>query len=285
MGRKSGKEMRRLILTVSVSVLVLVLAIVAYFMADVAITMNNNIEHNKERMIEESVRTLYDMSSRIDMSKVGPEMIQVFNPAIVQQIMTNDYQALYDYILKIVMFFYPVVYTGIVADKILVAYDEFGDIVIDPSQMPVTPPEAEYSTMDQLGNKEGFFVSVFIPINLSVMGFQNIYINLIVDRTQQLADIETYFKDQRNDLLLRLSLAAIIAIILSILLTTIGLRYFTRKYVVRPIEKLNRDAERIAEGTFEGEVEVDEESAYAALQGLLRSGQKVISQMDENLRE
>jgi nitrogen fixation/metabolism regulation signal transduction histidine kinase len=126
---------------------------------------------------------------------------------------------------------------------------------------------------------------VFIPINLSVMGFQNIYINLIVDRTQQLADIETYFKDQRNDLLMRLSLAAIIAIILSILLTTIGLRYFTRKYVVKPIEKLNQTAEMIADGTFEGEVEVDEESAYAALQGLLRSGQKVINQMDEKLRE
>lgn len=108
---------------------------------------------------------------------------------------------------------------------------------------------------------------------------------MVVDRTQELADIETYFKDQRNDLILRLSIAAFIAIILTLLLTTICLRYFTRKYVVKPIEKLNRGAEEIAEGAYRGEVEVDEASAYAALQGLLKSGQKVIRQFDDDLRE
>jgi len=32
-------------------------------------------------------------------------------------------------------------------------------------------------------------------------------------------------------------------------------------------------------------VEVDEDSAYAALQGLLRSGQKVLQRMDDEMRE
>lgn len=82
-----------------------------------------------------------------------------------------------------------------------------------------------------------------------------------------------------------MSIAAIIAIILTLLLTTLGLRYFTNKYVARPIEELNRAAEEIAEGTFDGELEVDKDSAYAALQGLLRSGQKVLQKMDEEMRE
>jgi len=109
-------------------------------------------------------------------------------------------------------------------------------------------------------------------------------VNMIVDRTDELATVEKYFEDQRNDLILRLSIASVIAVILSLLLTTFGLRYFTRKYVVNPIEELNRTAEEIADGTFEGEVQVDEESAYAALQGLLRSGQKVLRRMDEEIK-
>jgi len=68
-------------------------------------------------------------------------------------------------------------------------------------------------------------------------------LNMIIDRTEELADIEEYFQEQRNDLILQLSIAAIIAIILTLLLTTLGLRYFTNKYVARPIEELNCAAE------------------------------------------
>jgi hypothetical protein len=282
---KSGKEMRRLALAVSLSVLALVLAIVAYFMVDVIVTTNGNIENNKERMIDESVRLLYDMSSRMDMTRIGPDALKLFNPQITEQIMSGDYDAMYDYALQVVMLFYPVIYAGVIADGKLMSYDTFSGLTVDPAQLPVTPPQGEYETLSRLGDREGFFVSVFVPINLSVMGLKNIYINLVVDRTKQLSQIETYFKDQRNDLILRLSIAAGIAIILSLLLTTVGLRYLTRKYVVKPIEELNRTAEEITDGTFEGEVEVDEGSAYAALQGLLRSGQKVLKQFGDTMRD
>ncbi|MDY6793761.1 MAG: hypothetical protein SWK76_00550 [Actinomycetota bacterium] len=95
---------------------------------------------------------------------------------------------------------------------------------------------------------------------------------MIVDKTGEPADIEVYFEDQRNDMIVRLSIGAALASILSLLLTTFGLRYFTRKYVVTPIDELIRMTEEIVAGTFEGDVEVDEESAYAALQELLSSG-------------
>ncbi len=41
----------------------------------------------------------------------------------------------------------------------------------------------------------------------------------------------------------------------------------------------------IVEGTFEGEAEVEEGSAFAALQGLLRSGQRVLRGLDERFKE
>jgi nitrate/nitrite-specific signal transduction histidine kinase len=124
---------------------------------------------------------------------------------------------------------------------------------------------------------------VFYPIDLGNYGFDEFYVNIIVDRTEDMREIEEYFVDQRNDLILRMSIVSGIAVLLTLLLTTIGLRYFTRKYVMDPLEELNRMAEEIADGTFEGAVEVDADSAYAALQGLLRSGQLILRKMDSDI--
>jgi|GEM_PF-7022183 len=41
MGRKTGKEMKNLMVAISLSTLILVLAIVTYFVIDVAVTTNS----------------------------------------------------------------------------------------------------------------------------------------------------------------------------------------------------------------------------------------------------
>lgn len=122
-------------------------------------------------------------------------------------------------------------------------------------------------------------------MDLGILGLEagTIYGNLIMDRTEEMAAIEDYFHQQRNGFLVRLFIAAGVAVLFSLFLTTYALRYFTRKYVTRPIEELNREAQEIMEGTFEGEVKVDESSAYAPLQALLRSGQKVLQRMEREL--
>jgi hypothetical protein len=280
-GHKSGKELKRLMVAVSASVLVLLLAIIAYFMADIIITNNKNIEHNKERMIQESVRSLNDIGESIDMTSIGPSVMELFNKELIQKVLSGDIEALHDYALKAVQMFYPVDYVGILVEGKLVDYSTKQDIVIDPEEMPADIPEGEYQTLDRLGDREGFFVSVFLPMDMSVFGMSEFSIN----RTQELADIENFFSDQRNDLLIRLVVASVIAIMLSLLLTTIGLRYFTRKYVVNPIEELNHAAEKIMDGSYKGDMEVDESSAFAALQGLLRSGQMVLRKMDDEIGE
>lgn len=106
---------------------------------------------------------------------------------------------------------------------------------------------------------------------------------MIMDRTEELASIEDYFHRQRRGFLTRLFIAAGLALLLSLLLGTFGLRHFTRKYVTMPIEEINHQAREIMEGTFAGEVEIDERSAYAPLQALLRSGQKVLQRMEKEL--
>ena len=281
---KTGKEMRQLMLAVSLSVLVLLLGIITYFMVDIIVTTNNNIEHNKQMAIDKSVISLSEIGEIVSNMTSSSSMTQLFNRDLVKEIAAGNQEALYDLAGKFCTIFYPIEYIGIIRDGELEYYSTKGDIEIDPASMPTEPPQGEYGTMDELGGEKGLYISAFYPIDLSVLGMGELEVNMIVDRTDELATVEKYFEDQRNDLILRLSIASVIAVILSLLLTTFGLRYFTRKYVVKPIEELNRTAEEIADGTFEGEVQVDEESAYAALQGLLRSGQKVLQHMDQEIK-
>jgi HAMP domain-containing protein len=285
MKHKTGKEMRKLMMAVSVSVLLLVLAIITYFMVDIIVTTNANIEKNKELVIEQSVYSLIEIGSQINEMTKNPTVIGLFNQDVINKIISGDMQTFYAFIGRFAIPFYPIEYVGIVQNGEVVTYETKGGVDVDPQDLPTEPPEGEYETLDSLGGEEGFFVSVFYPVELTYPGMEPFYVNMIVDRTDELTAVTKYFEDQRNDLILRLSIASIITIILSLLLTTFGLRYFTRKYVVDPIEELNRTAEEIADGTFEGEVQVDEESAYAALQGLLRSGQKVLSRLDDEIRE
>ena len=286
MRRKSGKEMRNLILAVSISTLLLVLAIIAFFMISIIVTTNDNIEHNKEAMIETSLTTLKDMGENITQMGYNMELLELFKEDIIESVMIGDMETLDEVVLSLGMIFYPLDYLGVIRGGEVTSYSTKGGEVIETAEMPTSPPEGDHQVLDKLGDREGFFISVVYPMDLSIVGLEEIlYVNLIIDRTAELAAIEDYFNDQRNDLILMLSIASIIAIILTILLTTLGLRYFTNKYVVRPIEELKRTAQEITEGTFKGEVQVDKDSAYAALQGLLRSGQKVLSRLDEEMRE
>lgn len=282
-----GKEMRQLTLAVSASVLVLVLAIIGYFLADTVISTNRNISDNKQKVIEESVRTLQEMREAIIITQFSPEFLELFNPDLIRTLLAGEVSTIYKYAIKIILLFYPIEYVGFVTEDRVVEYGTRTGLDVDPEELPIIPPEEDYVILDHLGEREGFFVSVFFPSDIPLPGFETgkLRTNMVVDRTEEIAGVEKYFRDQRNSILLRLSIAAFLSVILSLFLTTTGLRYFTRKYVVSPIERLNRQAQEIVDGTFEGEVEVEEDSAFAALQGLLRSGQKVLRSLDERLRE
>ncbi|RJP35148.1 MAG: hypothetical protein C4536_01270 [Actinobacteria bacterium] len=280
---QTGKEMKNLMLAVSLSVLLLVLAIIAYFMVDIIVTTNRNSEHNRQLVIDESVVSLTEMADNITSMSSNPLFAQIIDPALAQRIIGGDHAVMYDLIIDLAFVFYPVEYVGLVDNGELVNYGSKPGLDIDPDEMPLEPYPESYQTLDEFGGESGFYISTFYSIPMGILGLGDLGFNLVVDRTEELNEIDEYFRNQRNDLIVRLSIAAVIAVILSLLMTTVGLRHFTRKYVVNPIEELNRTAEEIADGTFTGEVEVNKDSAYAALQGLLRSGQKVLKKMDEEL--
>jgi len=241
------------------------------------------MKDNKAKMIDQSVLLLKQISNNLlDINK-NMTLMKYFNRDLWDQIAAGDFSGFFEMAAQMGITLYPVEYVSIVEDGQIMKYATHGVNNIDPASLPSAPPSGDYETLDSLGDKQGFFISVWYTADLSNLGLGVFSANTIVDRTKELADIESYFNHQRDSLLLAMLIAAAIGIILTILLTTIGLRYFTRKYVVMPIEKLNRTAEEIADGSFKGDVEVDESSAYGALQGLLRSGQKALRRMDEQM--
>ncbi|NPV59490.1 MAG: hypothetical protein HPY75_07490 [Actinobacteria bacterium] len=285
MKQKAGREMRRLVVAISVGTLLLVLAVIAYFMVDVILTTNKNIDRNKELVVEQSVFTLTEIGDNINGMTGDTRMIGLFNRDLMDQILAGNWDVFYDFIGDFAISFYPIEYIGVIRNGELAASRSARGFDVSAGNIPDLPASGSYKTLTKLGDKEGFFVSVLYPIKLSVVGLEDFGVNMIVDRTAQMAFVEDYFKQQRDDLIVRLSIASAIAIIISLLFTTIGLRHFTRKYVVKPIEDINRAAEEIMAGTYDGEVQVEEDSAFAALQGLLRSGQKVLQRLDQEMRE
>ncbi|MEW6552907.1 MAG: hypothetical protein AB1384_01295 [Actinomycetota bacterium] len=285
MRRITGREVRKLILAVTLMTLALVLGVIAYFMFDVITTTNDNIEKNKQMVLDKTVVTIKDLGMHTDSISTNAKFLGMLNQELLNQVLQGEALPLYELVVQLAAMSNPLEYVGVTVDGEVVTYFTETGKDIDPGEIPTMPTGGDHVVMDSLGGQEGYFVSVFYPIDLSDFGFDKFYVNIIVDRTQEMQEVEDYFVSQRNDLILRMSIASVIAIILTLLITTFGLRYFTGKYVTEPIDALNRMAEEIADGTFQGEAEVDPGSAYAALQGLLRSGQLILRKMDKEIDE
>ena len=285
MKRLTGREMKKLVLAVTLMTLALVLGVIAYFMIDVILTTNSNIEKNKQMTLDKTVLQLKGIAERVGGISSNPRFLDVFNQENLQKIMMGDEELLHQTAVAMAAGMNPLEYAAVIEDGKVMAFEVRPGVQLDADQIPADVPEGEYEVVDRLGDNEGYYVVISYPIDLSSFGLKPFVVEFAIDRTAEMQEIEAYFTEQRDDLILRMSIASVIAILLTLLITTFGLRYFTSKYVTEPIDRLNRMAEDIADGKFEGEVEVDSGSAYAALQGLLRSGQLILRKMDKEIEE
>ncbi|MBN2025774.1 MAG: hypothetical protein JW854_03265, partial [Actinobacteria bacterium] len=232
MNSKTGREMRKLVVAISVTTLLVVLAIIAYFMVDIIVTTNNNIEKNKQLVIEQTAKSLTEISESINALLSSTAIVGLFNQDYVDAFLeSRDFDLFNEMAGRIALGFYPIEYMGVIRGGELFFYDTKPGLDVDASEMPAEPYENAYEILDSLGGKDGFYVSAFFTIDLSILGVEEtVYVNMIMDRTAEYKQVSDYFTDQRDDLILRLSIVSVVAIILTLLLTTLGLRYFTRKY-------------------------------------------------------
>ena len=178
----------------------------------------------------------------------------------------------------------PSAYMAVVQNGAVVDSVSTPGVKVDPNEVPKTPPGGKYQIKDSFGNMKGTLLQVVFPVDLFKFGLKGTF-NLvyIYNLTKQINAVDKYFSNQKRDTIIKLSVTGLIALILFSLLSTFWLRYLVNRYVRKPIDKLNTSAQQLAVGTFEGEVEVDPDSDFAALQGLLRSGQLILRQLDEKM--
>jgi len=112
-------------------------------------------------------------------------------------------------------------------------------------------------------------------------GMKGSFFNYVIERTEQVKALDKTYSDERSKLILQQVVVGLVAIAVALAITLLGVRLLTRYYITGPIEEMARISHEIMEGTFEGEVGVDERSDFIDLQRLLRSGKMLVDRMCE----
>lgn len=273
-----GHEMRKYLISVSILVVFIIVALVAYNTVVSIQRIDDDMETEKQRVVEQLVDYFNTtMEKVVAVSGGGQEMEEIFNPALTESDDPAAQLKLLQALADIQRATYAADYLVYVSGgMVLVSSVEEG---LDIDDFPTRMAEGDYEILDELGGREGTFISVYSEAELSPL--QDEFVNFAVDRTEQMQAIDDFYSDKRSDLITRQVVVGVVAVAIALLLTTLGVYFLTRRYITGPIEELAEASHRMMEGTFEGEVEIVEESDYADIQRLLKSGKVLIDRMSD----
>ncbi len=281
---KQGGEMSKLTWSFLIPVMLLVVAIIAFFIVDAVLSADNNAEQTKKILIEQTVQTYRRMGENFQVSGFNPSMAQTFNPELIQSFLRGDYKPVYDLILNISVLATPSEAVALVTDGKVYSAVMQPESGARADELLTTVPKDEYKILGRFGKLEGTLVNVVYPIDLTKVGLNSkILMSCVFDLTAQVRVVEDYFTGQRNDTIIWLGVIGLIALLAFVLLSTFWLRHLIGRYVSKPIKELNDTAEEIVAGTYQGEVVVNSKSDFAAIQGLLKSGQLILRKHDEEV--
>jgi len=279
MNKRSGHEMRNFLILVSIIVVMLTIGVIVFTTWDSISRINDAAEREKGN-VEQSLVDFYvessDASSRLQMD---PVVLESLNPSMMESFGEGDINPMLNFLTAITRPMYTAEY---------VTYIYKGDVEassvsegIDVSGLPTTMPEEtgdiHYEVLNDFNGKEGYFISIYRPF--SMPGMEGAFMNFLIDRTEQIEAIDAVYEEEKSSLITRQIVIGIIAIIIALLISTLGVFYLAKRYITGPIEAIADTSHQIMEGTYEGEVDVDEESDYADLQRLLQSGKKLLDKM------
>ena len=252
--------MRNFLLLVSALVVVLIVAVILYTTFDSINRINRDAEREKEN-VEQSLADFYVEStdSSMGMSR-NPVIVESLNPNLMECLGEGDIAPMLNFLTALLRPVYTAEY---------VAYVNEGDIVssslsegVDESDLPTTMPEKsdeiQYYILNEFNGEEGYFFSVYLPF--SMPGIEGAFMNLLIDRTEQIEAIDAVYEQEKSDLITRQIIIGVVAIVVALLLSLLGVRYLAKRYITGPIDNLATVSHSIMEGTFEGEVVVEEDS-------------------------
>jgi hypothetical protein len=280
---KPRHEMTKLLWSFTIPVLLMVALIVIAYLAYGIVITNNNAKHSKQLLIDQTVQSYQQLGKNFQsLTAMSPELLKQFNPDILKAAFSGDESPIYGLAKNMMAISSPAEYVAVIKDGKIIDTSNPSGSTIDSSELPTKSPSKGYTMLDSFNNQQGEFLDLFTSVDLTKLGVQAKFtVSGIIDITQQINKIDKYFQDQKRDTVIGLVIFGVIALILFGLLSTFWLRYLINKFIRKPVRELNTMAEDIAAGTFKGEVVVDENSDFAALQGLLKSGQLILRKLEE----
>ena len=279
MNKRSGHEMRKFLILVSILVVLLIIGVIAFTTWDSISRINDAAEREKESVVEQLVdyfAVSTEAAGQLQFEKVIRDSL---NPEVLEAFSQGDVLPLFEFMVTILRPLYVADYASfVVGGEVQASSEKEGIETSDlPTTLPTEDDELQYEILDQFVGEEGYYISIYNPMTMP--GYEGAFLNFMLDRSEEIKAVDAAYEEERSDLITRQIIIGIIAIVLALLITTVGVYYLARRYITGPIEAIADTSHQIMEGTYEGEVEVDEESDYADLQRLLQSGKMLLDKM------
>ncbi|MBN2027586.1 MAG: hypothetical protein JW854_12580 [Actinobacteria bacterium] len=279
MSMRRGHEMRKYLVSLSVLVMLLIAGVILYTTIDSVQRINKEMETEKDRVVLSLVDYFSTSLKETSVAGSDPQLMEeLFNPELTDNTDISGQLKLLQYVTEIQRAQFAADYmTYVAGGMVLSSSVEEG---LDFTDFPTEAPDKGYEILSELGGREGTFISVYEQSDLSPIA-EDEFVNLVVDRTEEFNALEDFFASEKSNLIKRQIVIGIVAVAIALLLTTLGVYLLTRRYITGPIEELSDASHRIMEGTFQGDVEVVEDSDYADIQRLLQSGKVLMDKMGE----
>jgi hypothetical protein len=277
---RKGKEMRRYLISVTALVVALLLVVIVYTTIDSVRRINREMDKEKTRVVEQLVDYFTTTMQALTATGQDTELMSVFREDLISPTDPAKRLVLLDFLTQMERKQFNADYLVYVSNGNVITKSVAPGLNITtfPSSLP-DGNDKNYVILDELGGREGFFISVFAVAPL--VGYGEEFMNFSVDRTDQMSALEKEYTDAKSDLITRQIIIGVIILLLGGLISALGVRYLTKRDITGPIEEINRISDQIMEGSFEGEIEVNRDSDFASLQSLLSSGKKILDKLDE----
>ncbi len=284
MKKPKAHEMRGFLLAVSGLVILLIVIVVAINTAFSIRRINRDQDRAKELVKEQFVAYYEKTVKEAGKISMDPEVKKNIDPSFYQAFQDKDMDRVTSFLMHMLRPLYNAEYGVAVIDGKVAGYalsdglKGFDPLKDAPTSLPdPESDEVQSQVLENFNGKSGYFISVFSPFQMP--GMRNAFFNFTIDRTEPMRELDKTYSDERSSLVLQQIVIGLVAIAIALVISLLGVRLLTRYYITGPIEEMARISHDIMEGTFEGEVQVDERSDFADLQRLLRSGKMLVDRM------
>lgn len=274
-----GHEMRTFLVLVSVLVVLMVIGVVAFTTWDSVNRINEDAQREKDNVVQQLVDYFTVSTKAAGQLRFEKVIWESLNPEMLEAFAQGDVLPLFAFMVTILRPLYVADYASFVYGGEVQAYsaEEGIDVSDLPASLPAESEGLQYEILDEFIGEEGYYISIYNPMTMP--GHEGSFLNFMLDRTEQIKAVDAAYEEEKSNLITRQVVIGIIAVVIALLISTIGVYYLTKRYITGPIEELADTSHKIMEGTFDGEVEVQEDSDYADLQRLLQSGKRLLDKM------